>query len=161
MDEIKSRTKKIIGLSSICQDGKHILIWDFDQIKYYDVCKALSKIQSIHGLGIIYIFKSKHGFNAMCLDKLDFKEAHNIKLYTRFSDYQHTRIGYYVGSWCLKIDDTKQFVAYMSYTDTWKNRIQSNAHKDFIAKQFKIDVFNGEFDTNTKVMFESYKQDVI
>lgn len=160
--QIPCRTIKIIAMSSLTEDDKHILIWDFDSIKEHDMLKALSKIQKIHGLGTIYVFKSNHGYNAVCLDKIHIKEAHNIKMYTRFSDYTHTRIGYQIGSWCMRLGKDKEYLYCLHTTDTYKGRIQSNAHKEFLKKEFRLkDCFFGEFDKFNKVFFESYKQDLI
>ena len=161
IDKYQSRTKKILCISSKTKDDKHILIWDFDNIDYYHVLKSLSKSQSFYGLGIIYIFKSEWGFNAICLDKFDIKEAYHIKFYTRFSDYSHTNIGYKQGNWSWKVNSDKEYVKKLMSTDSFKNRIGSNAHKLFLEKQFNLKINFGMFDSLTDVDFESYKQDVI
>ena len=159
--EDNCRTKKIVAISSLTEDDKHILIWDFDDIKEMDVLKSLSKTQKINGLGPIYVFKSKHGYNAICLDKIDIEEANNIKHYTRFSDYTHTRIGYNIGSWCMRVGKDKQYYKMLDVCDTWKKRTQSNAHKRYLELEYNIDKFYGPFDTYTNMLYESYFQDVI
>ena len=155
------RTREIIALSSLTEDEKHILMWDFDNIDLYDVLKSLSATQKYHGLGNIYIFRSAHGYNALCLDKFIDKEAYNIKLYTRFSDYNHTKIGYKSGSWCWRIGKDKTYLRVMLPTNTYKDREQSNAHRKFLSVKFSVNDFQGKFDKFEKVLFESYQQDVI
>lgn len=158
--DMYSRTKKSLAISSKTEDDAHILVWDFDNIDIYHVLKSLSKSQNINGLGIIYIFESKHGYNAICLDKLFIKEAHNIKFFTRWSDYQHTQIGYQQGNWAWRVDG-KKFVDYLLPTDAYKNRIQSYAHKLYLEKTFGVDVFVGDFDEYKIVDMESYPLNVI
>ena len=149
IDKFQSRTKKIVCITSLTEDDKHILIWDFDDISYYHVLKSLSKSQSFYGLGTIYIFKSKWGYNAVCFDKFDIKKAHSIKFYTRFSDYSHTEIGYKQGSWCMKINGDKKYLRSLLPTDSFKNRLQSNAHKEFFKTKFNIDINSNKFDNFT------------
>lgn len=156
-----SRTRKILAISSKTEDDKHILIWDFDNVDKYDMLKALSKTQSFHGLGVIYIFKSSHGFNAVCLDKFNIKEANHIKFNTRFSDYWHTKIGYKQGNWSWRIGEDKKYMRLLFPTDNWDNRIQSLAHFQFMEKQFGLKNYDGIFDSFTKIDIESYPQDIL
>ena len=156
-----TRTKKILCISSQTEDNKHILIWDFDRIDVYDMLKSLSKMQSYNGLGVIYIFESRWGFNAVCLDKLIDKEVYNIKLNTRYDDYWHNNIGYKSNSWAWRIGNDKHYLKHLLPTDDYQYRIQSNAHKIFLEKQFNIQVNFGIFDTYTDLIIESYTQDVI
>lgn len=156
-----SRTKKILCISSKTQDDNHILIWDFDNIELYHILKSLSKTQGFNGLGIIYIFKTNNGYNAICLDKLPIEEAYNIKLYTRWSDYWHTNIGYKQGNWSWKISTDKKCIKHLLPTDSYKNRVGSLAHKEFLENQFTLKINNGTFDNYSKLDIESYKQDVI
>ena len=158
---VKTRTEENICISSYCGNGEHIIIWDFDQIEMYDILKALSKIQDFHGLGSIYIFKSVWGYNALCLDKIFVEEVYNIKYYTRWADYWHTKIGYEQGNWSFKINSDKYFFKILLPTKNHKDRVQSNAHKIFLQKYFDINSFEGKFDNSNDVIIESYKQDVI
>jgi len=161
MDRL-SRTEKRVAISSKTQDGNHILFWDFDNIRYYDVLKSLGKTQSYNGLGMIYIIDSEHGYNAFCLDKFFIEHAYNIKYFTRFADFSHTDIGYKNNSWCLRLSKTKKLIDTLLPTDSHVNREQSNAHLLFFNKFFGISLQTcGYFDSLKEVQIESYKQDVI
>lgn len=160
MDRI--RTKKQIAINSRTEDSKHILIWDFDNIDLFDVLESLNKTQGFHGLGCIYIIKSNHGFNAFCLDKFFVKHAHNIKYYTRWSDFRHTESGYKKGLWCLRLGNDKKIIKTLMPTSNWSQRQQSNAHLEFFNKYFKGGIpIMGNFDSLKDIEIESYLQDVI
>ena len=52
--ELKNRTFKEFCVSSKCDDGHHILIWDFDHIDKEFVLRSLSMTQHANKLGDIY-----------------------------------------------------------------------------------------------------------
>jgi len=161
---VVNRTKLFYAVSSRCDEegNEHILIWDFDNIDLNVVLKSLSKVQNYHALGDIYILQSTHGYNAFCLDKLFFNEAHNILFNTKFNDYNHTKIGYYGQSWCLKFSSDKAIIKRLIPTENYDERPQSYAHY-LVFKKFydynKLRILNP--DINECVEIESYKQNVI
>jgi len=156
------RSLKLPAMSSETKDNKHIIIWDFDNIKLYDVLKSLSYAQKRNGLGYIYIFKTLWGYNAICLDKFHIKEVKEIKLNTRFSDYWHTQIGYTQGSWCWFINNSdKRLIKVMPYTSNYKKREQSNAHRLYLKKIYDIDINFGKFDKYTTIETKIFEKDMI
>ena len=159
--KILTRTQKILCVSSRTEDDKSILIWDFDNIPLYEVLKSLSKTQKYHGLGIIYIFESNNGYNAVCLDKMSYKEVHHINKHTKYADYWHNDIGYRGESWAWRIANDKKYLKHLLPTDDYRYRIQSYAHKKFLELIFNLKVNWGIFDNYTSLEIESYKQDVI
>lgn len=69
------------GITSICKDGKHIILWDLDGIDIVksDLIKKMKKIQTQYELSNIYLFKSSTDhYHAYCLKKYDFKDMFDI-----------------------------------------------------------------------------------
>lgn len=155
------RTKLIKCISSETEDKYHVLFWDFDNIKTYDILKSLSKTQHYNGLGVIFIIQSKHGFNAVCLDRFTLKEAFNILDHTKYNDYFHTHIGYSSESWSLRTGGDKKYWRCLYPTDSYKNHVGSMAHKLFMESYFDLDIRIGEYDQFKKLRTESYAQNVI
>lgn len=77
------------GVTSVCKDGKHIILWDFDQIDLIkdNLVQKLSNIQKQFSLSNIYIFKSSHNnYHAYCLKKFPFREMYKIICMTPDTD---------------------------------------------------------------------------
>ena len=158
----KTRTRNEFCISSICEDGYHILFWDFDMIEKHYVLRSLSQIQNFHESSDIFIIESRHGFNAFCLDKLFLNEAYNILFYSRWNDFNHVRIGFKSDSWALILSPDKKLIMRLTPTDKCSFRKQSNAHYEFFKKYFD---FKGLRITNQDdlidIQLESYKQNKI
>jgi hypothetical protein len=46
----------------------HVLFFDYDKVTYADVLTHLTSLQQEYDMSNIYVIKSTHGFNAICLD---------------------------------------------------------------------------------------------
>jgi len=159
LSQRKNRTRNEFCISSLCEDKLHILFWDFDNIEKHYALRSLSQVQNFHKLNDIYIIKSRHGFNAFCLDKLFLNNVYNILFYTRWNDFNHIRVGYLSESWCLKLSKDKKIIQKLIPTENGICREQSNAHYEFFKKFFD---FKGlkihKPDQYDDIQLESYKQ---
>lgn len=147
------------GFNSICADGKHILLWDFDlQFKDFDlVYHELLDIQRQFNLSTIYILKSRHGFNAICLDKFDLVDAYVIKRFTQYSDINHNTIGFKRGGWVLRFGNDKSLLMVLGGNGNKYNK--SYAHKKLLNYGYSIVVNdNKNFDNLKKIKLECYKR---
>lgn len=162
IEKERNRTKNEFCISSKCEDDLHILFWDFDNIDKYYVERSLSQVQNFHKLNDIYIIKSRHGFNALCLDKLFINEAYNILFYTRWNDFNHIRVGYLSESWALKLSEDKKMIQRLIPCENCDLKVQSNAHYIFFKKYFDFKGFNiYNPDELFEIQLESYKQNKI
>lgn len=158
-DLSRNRTRNEFCISSKCEDGLHILFWDFDNIEQYYAERSLSQVQNFHKLGDIYLIKSRNGFNAICLDKFWINEAYNILFFTRWNDFNHIRIGFISDSWALKLSPDKQIIKRVIKTENGEDREQSNAHFLFFNKYFNFKGFRIiSPDKYDDIQLESYKQ---
>jgi hypothetical protein len=76
-------------MTSICKDGKHVILWDFDGINMEnnDLINKIKKIQAQYELSNIYLFKSsKDHYHGYCLNKFEFKDMFDIIRMTPYID---------------------------------------------------------------------------
>lgn len=155
----ESRKPNVYAISSLCEDGKHIIIWDFDvNVESKNLCKienSLKNIQRMFLLSKIYILESRCGYNAICLDKLDKNEVANIKNLTSFDDKKHLEQGI-IYNWKLRIGKDKKYVSYVD-TEKFSKYTRSNAHRVTLNKMFGMDVdTNKFFDDSRGICLYSY-----
>jgi len=87
---------RTVGVNSYLEDGRHILMWDFDDIPLEDVKQALRIVQCRYFLSDIHIFETREGENycAYCFTAVDWRRAVEILASTNFADMKYLK-------WCL------------------------------------------------------------
>ena len=100
------------GIKSITKDGLHTVFIDFDldESFYISIVNVLMKMQSENKLSTFYLFKTRNGYHAICLDKLELELVTNILYNYEFIDesfiYYNDLRGYYT----LRFGDDKYFI---------------------------------------------------
>lgn len=128
------------GISSLTLDNKHIVMVDSD-IKisqYNNFLLALGELQEDFLLSDFYIFKTKHGFNAATMDKVELELLTNM-LYTQpiideLFIYFNNQRGYYT----LKFNADKKFIRILESKNVRHTR--SYAHKIFFKDILNVPV---------------------
>jgi hypothetical protein len=94
------------GVNSTLPDGKHILMWDFDDVQICNVRGALTYIQILYHLPRIYILQSgnKDHYLAYCFKRFAWERAIAIVALTPHVDYNFFRFGVLRKHWTLRID---------------------------------------------------------
>lgn len=146
------------GFSSLTDDDKHILLWDFDIGKEHidKVYQALKKVQDRNKLSDIVLIESRNGYNAICLDKFDVDTAFLIKSETELSDAQHNRIGRKRNGWVLRVgaDKVVRDVIISNY-DCFHSK--SNAHRKLLHKVYGVYCpLDNSCDLGTHLVAEAY-----
>ena len=145
------------GFNSLCCDNRHILIIDYDtSINHYKlVNNEIKEIQRSFELSNFYIIKTKHGFHAICLDKLNFKDILKIRSNLIYQDKKHYDIGIKRGKYTLALkEDNKLFSIIHS-----KNMIyqKSNPHRLLLNIAYHTDIKkNTLFDNCKELHFEKF-----
>lgn len=147
-----------IGFCSETQDGKHIILWDFDCgfSKINNIIIELSRIQKEYKLSEIYIIQSKNGFNAICLTKCSKEECFHIKQDTFKSDSVHNSIGLERNNWVLRIGEDKAFrqIIRKDAVHIWQ---KSNAHRLLLNNYYNLKIAKDlRFDNYSFIKFESW-----
>lgn len=71
---------KVVGVNSQLDDGRHVLMWDFDNTTLDKVAEALKKVQTRYFLSDIHILETKENSNfaAYCFTAVSFRRALEI-----------------------------------------------------------------------------------
>lgn len=88
LDSRKLRKKEVIGYSSRCQEGSHIIIGDLDKPFKLEWLEAeIRNIQEEFELGNFYLFDSGGGWHFVCLDKVTYSGLIEILRHTSVDPY--------------------------------------------------------------------------
>jgi hypothetical protein len=153
----------VLGVSSLCADGKHFLMWDFDNTHLLYVLQDLMRSQEAFHLSDIYILQSSPGNNyqAVCFDKFTEEHADYILRYSRCVDFSYRYIFSYRSRSTLRI--TPKVNIPIKYQDTIKSKYALHEIAYGPAKLystlFDIDIsriFETQLDCLDYVMIEAY-----
>lgn len=111
-----ARVAKVIGVNSELEDGRHILMWDFDEVKLEDVVEALKYVQVRYMLSDIHLLRSKEPDNylAYCFTACDWRRAVEIIASTQGVDWQFFRFGVYRGHFTLRVTPKNGRIPYLA-----------------------------------------------
>ena len=96
---------KVIGVNSNLPDGKHIVMWDFDDIPLILVEVSLRWVQEAYSLPPIYILNTgaKDHYIAYCFHRCTWRESIEIVAATEYVDPSFFRFGVYRKKWTLRV----------------------------------------------------------
>lgn len=100
-----AKIAKVIGVNSELEDGRHILMWDFDDVDFWEVRYALAQVLRKYELSTIHILRTKkpNNYHAYCFTALNWRESVEIVTQTWNTDWQFIRFGVYRGHWTLRV----------------------------------------------------------
>jgi hypothetical protein len=96
---------EVVGVNSCLPDGKHIIMWDFDEEPLPAITWVLKKQQEKHRLPTIYVLNTglpKH-YIAYCFKKCTFQYAVAIVASTPFVDWNFFKWGVFRGRFTLRV----------------------------------------------------------
>lgn len=95
----------VIGVNSLLPDGKHIIMWDFDDIPLNVIEVALAWVQYDHDLPNIYILTTgaKDHYIAYCFERCTWRQSIEIVASTLYVDPSFFRFGVYRKKWTLRV----------------------------------------------------------
>jgi len=150
----------IVGIKSICEDGKHVLFIDIDDANWNWVMRRIKEMQFYFKLSDVHVFVTKpRSFHIVCLDKFTFGEIIDIQ---RWFDVdltkQYQRFAVLRGYWVLRI--SKKYnrsvpIYYDTIRSEYEEREQSYGHAKFF-KDFGIQINLKNSDKKDKIWFDSY-----
>ena len=147
------------GISSECDNFQHVLMMDYDGISLNTVKEHLKYIQKDYDLSDIYIIKSKHGYNAISLDKMQLSIIYHLGI-SVFSptDRNFFKYGFERQYYVLRFDNDKELVEILKNNSSKYEK--SLAHKLFLEFFFNMKINCNNLGHNTKlkiIQYPSYK----
>lgn len=106
-----AKVTKVIGVNSSLSDGKHIIMWDFDDTTLEEVKRQLTWVQSVFCLPEIRVVNTKPGVNfiAYCFKRCDWLEALKVVIYTSGVDKNFIKYSAYREHFTLRVTPKKVF----------------------------------------------------
>jgi len=152
-DIMKKILKTCFGISSLCNDKKHVLFYDADcehsKLNLFKVENDIRKMQICGNLSTFYILKSTNGYNAFCLDKLDLQLIHNLlSTYGSMVDGDFIKYGFKRGYYTLRIDKDKKFLKELL---SYNLKKKSKGHKILFEQYFHMLIENDGFDNSKHI----------
>jgi hypothetical protein len=100
-----ARVIDVVGVNSRLPDGKHILMWDFDDVPLENVLKSLRTTQRRYKLPKIYVLNSGNSnhWMAFCFDRREWSEAYGIVASTRYIDMGFLKYAVVRGHFTLRV----------------------------------------------------------
>ncbi len=110
-----ARHARVIGVNSELEDGRHILMWDFDDVELDKVKEALWRVQSKYWLSEIFILRTKEPNNyiAYCFRTKEWPRAVEIVVSTEGVDWQFIRFGVFRGKFTLRVTPKGERTPYL------------------------------------------------
>lgn len=143
------------GYSSKTQDGKHILMFDIDNIYSHDILiKSIKQLQKKYCLSDFYVFKTRGGYHLVCLDKLNFFSVIEIKKFFKYDDRLYNKISIIRGLWILRLGNDIKLVDIIHSKGIHE---KSNSHRVLFNTYFNMGILEKEqFDIFMSVCIEKY-----
>ncbi len=110
-----AKIAKMIGVNSFLENERHILMWDFDEVPFDDVCSSLRVVQFRYFLSDIHVLQTKEPDNyiAYCFTSQDWRKAVEIVAQTQHVDWQFFRFGVYRGHFTLRVTPKGNRIPYL------------------------------------------------
>ncbi len=153
----------INGITSLCEDGFHVLFFDYDNVSMERVIKEVKVLIEEFELSDCYLFKSSEkSFHVICLDKFDFGEVINIHKWSSHYDMKHDKHSLERGFWVLRFDekrggDKPEYVGTITSLNggVWD---KSNVHKLFLEKYYGLRIGKDiKFDLFSNLLVDTYR----
>ena len=162
-----NRTEYVEGYTNRCNDGKYIVMLDYDRLNIDWVVPELQRLQEDFALSDFYIFKSSESsYHAVCFDKLLLDDYVTI-LQNSSVDRNYLKVPLMYGQkiWTLRIsdkDDVKIKYLFRVLSKSKHMRSKSKAHIEFLEGLFdnlhyRTDVNDYKLvDKSDKLVFARY-----
>lgn len=95
----------IIGVDSTLDGDDHIIMWDFDAAKYYEIRNELLRVQRVYALPNIYISETSKdtGYHAWCFKRTSWRKLVEIMAFTKHVDWNYFKYGVYRLHFTLRV----------------------------------------------------------
>ncbi len=151
----------ILGMSSLCEDGNHLIFVDYDVTNIDVIIEQVSFVQEKFDLGDAYVFKtSKDNYHLIFLDKLSFNEVLNVYGYLHNYDLDHYLKSYERKNFILRLSKkkSKEINFKLNIESSSPGGIKSNAHRKLLNHFYGLNIEKTkDFDNSDSLVFENYE----
>lgn len=100
-----THSQQMIGVNSKLEDGKHFIMWDFDNTELDKLSTILHMMQQAYTLSNIYIMSTgtPTHYHAYCFNKVSWNRLVGILLNTPLLDTGFLKVGFLRGYYTLRI----------------------------------------------------------
>lgn len=132
------------GMSSKCQDGFHVLFFDWDDVPYDAVVSEIKFLQEFYKLSSAYVFENdlKDSYHAVILDKFSLRNAYKILINTSSDSAFINAPKYMFGKeWVLRVTSKGKRKAPKFkelIKSKWDIHETSTAHRLFLQKWYGV-----------------------
>lgn len=161
---IYKKPQIVVGYSNMCEDGKGILLIDYDNVDESVVLEDYRFLQRDYRLPKAYLFTTKPGnYHVVCLEKRTPMKINEILQRTRCDEnYKTMPLRSPYRSWVLRISEKNgsnkpKLIGMIGLM--YPGRIQSNAHFELLKKFYpKIQrKDHKQLDRNHKIKLQMYE----
>jgi len=128
------------GWTSKTKDNRQVIFLDFDTKNLDWILEQLRRIREFYGLSDFYVFSTRKGFHAVCIDKfsrVSIFEIQNLSL----CDKKFMHIGMTRKSWTLRLSEKNmnypKFLGILF--SNHQSRAKSHAHLILIKAMMKLE----------------------
>lgn len=161
----RSKTEFHYGVTNRCQDGTRLLFLDYDDTPLEWVKDDVALLREWHTMGDAYLFKTKHGYHVICLEKRTTGDIIIMQGMTSCDDnYKHVALQTGRAKlWVLRQSEkNNEHIHYLGRLQGKTSRMMSLAHARYLVMHCGVpasDVFGRgkHYDTSTRLCFGTYK----
>lgn len=169
----RKKEQFVFGYGNRCADGRYVLFLDYDKSPLQYIQEEIRLLQSVSPLGTAYVFRTRHGYHVVFLEKMTLGTIVNLLQMTT-CDYNYKEIPLKYGRkvWVLRSsrkkgegDGIKYIGAYPPITTVNAMTLpeRSNAHKLYLCQEHGVpsdDVKDGgAFDQENTITLAYYYVD--
>lgn len=147
------------GFYSLCEDGKHVLLLDYDAVEESMLMTDIRSLQQNFNLSTVYVFETSEGnYYALCLDKFTIAEIEKIMRWANIDP--NFRNGYKynnMNSFVMRMTEKNgQGIKFKYSMIRESGREKSLAHTRHLNTMFGLKIPTTKTDCSTKLNVCSY-----
>ena len=155
-----NKSKVCFGYTNKAMNGLFLPFFDYDNVNVSDMYNELKFLQQKYQLSDIYIFNSKHGFNALSLDKIPYNILVNMYSECRFVCSDYLQLGLKRSFLTLRIGNDKSIFDILHSENFYYKKSLAHAILLNVFFDTDIDIYsNDSFDNSMYIRLKAYRSE--
>jgi len=154
------KSKVCFGYTNKASNGLFLPFFDYDNVSVSDMYNELKFLQQKYQLSDIYIFNSKHGFNALSLDKIPYNILVHLYSDCKFVCSDYLELGLKRSFLTLRIGKDKSLFDILKSDNIYYKKSLSHAILLNVFFDTDIDIYSNEsFDNSMYIRLKAYRSE--